>query len=47
MHTHTCTSRQPAVKEITVVNVSSISAIQPYEAFGVYAAGKVRWKSPV
>jgi len=34
--------RQPAVKEITVVNISSISATQPYEAFGVYAAGKVR-----
>jgi len=36
-----CAHRQPTVQDITVVNISSISALQPYEAFGVYAAGKV------
>lgn len=32
--------RSKACKEILVVNVSSVSATQPYEAFSVYAAGK-------
>jgi len=32
--------RQPSMQEIVVANISSISATQPYEAFGIYAAGK-------
>eukprot|EP00983_Pelagomonas_calceolata_P043657 1138990-Pelagomonas_calceolata.AAC.2 len=40
--TAACMRRQPSMQEIVVANISSISATQPYEAFGIYAAGKVR-----
>jgi NAD(P)-dependent dehydrogenase (short-subunit alcohol dehydrogenase family) len=30
----------PSCQQLTVVNISSVSADKPYEAFGVYAAGK-------
>jgi len=43
-YTYNCTRtrarRQPACAEVMVVNISSLSAQQPHEAFGVYGAGK-------